>query len=153
VFDRETKAKARTRYGHESHLSEESSISYYSGNEWPEINNTLRKITKNENERSAKKLARSLHHIGVANEVMRYEIDDLRQALPGSKSIQHRLGRYLSRHRRNTQVKLYYGLPGRFGKLDDDERRQTLQHTLRSFVRLIRDSFKSSQSFQRRLKL
>lgn len=63
----------------------ESSTSYYSGDEWPKINNTLRKITTDDNSGSAKKLARSLHHIGVANEVMRHEIDGLRQALLDSK--------------------------------------------------------------------
>jgi hypothetical protein len=69
------------RFNKEASSSDESSTSVLSGQDWLKIESLIRKSTRDESTKEAKKLRRSLHHISVQNELLHHEIQGLKEAL------------------------------------------------------------------------
>jgi len=65
--------------------SDESSTSVLSGSDWIKIKSLIRETTKDERSKETKKLNRSLHHISIQNEILRHEIQGLKDALMTKK--------------------------------------------------------------------
>ena len=69
--------------------SRESSVSYYSGDEWPKIHTLIRKSDPGD-VNAARKLERSVHHLTVQNELYKHEIHGLIEAVEATKKhIKH----------------------------------------------------------------
>lgn len=61
--------------------SRESSTSVLSGSDWRKLDRLVRAAVENQGSKDAQKLSRSLHHISVQNELLRLEINGLKEAL------------------------------------------------------------------------
>ena len=61
--------------------SRESSTSVLSGSDWRKLDRLVRSAVEDQSSRDAQKLSHSLHHISVQNELLRYEINRLKEAL------------------------------------------------------------------------
>ncbi|PVH90288.1 hypothetical protein DM02DRAFT_607597 [Periconia macrospinosa] len=64
--------------------SGESSVSCYSGDEWPKIHTLMRKSDSGD-VNAARKLERSVHHLTVQNELYKHEINGLIEAVDAIK--------------------------------------------------------------------
>jgi len=62
-------------------VSRESSTSALSGSDWRKLDRLVRSAVEDQSSKDAQKLSRSLHHISVQNELLRHEINGLKEAL------------------------------------------------------------------------
>ncbi|PVH98914.1 hypothetical protein DM02DRAFT_25493 [Periconia macrospinosa] len=65
--------------------SRESSVSHYSGDDWPKIHTLIRKSDARDVD-AARKLERSVHHLTVQNELYKHEINGLVEAVERTKN-------------------------------------------------------------------
>ena len=61
--------------------SRESSTSVLSGSDWRKLDRLVRSVVEDQSSKNAQKLSHSLHHISVQNELLRCEINGLKEAL------------------------------------------------------------------------
>jgi len=64
-----------------SQESRESSLSALSDDDWRKMDRLIRSAVKDQGSQDTKKLRQSLHHLSVQNELLKHEIDGLKQAL------------------------------------------------------------------------
>jgi hypothetical protein len=65
--------------------SSETSISCYSGGDWPKVETLVRKSVKDASSSESKKLLRTLHHVVAQNELIRHELEGVKDALKEQK--------------------------------------------------------------------
>lgn len=66
--------------------SPESSTSTLSGDDWIRLERAVRSAVKGQSSKDAQRLSRSLHHIAVQNQLLRYELEGLEEALVVKKN-------------------------------------------------------------------
>lgn len=81
----------------EASMSQESSTSCYSGEDWLKVQSLIRSAVKDERSKESRKLGRSLHHLSVQNELLHHEMKGLKEALTTKK-------KHKKKHKKKQQV-------------------------------------------------
>lgn len=80
-FNPEVILKRFTKTTQDKQGSRESSTSVLSGSDWRKLDRLVRSVVEGQSSKNAQKLSHSFHHISVQNELLRYEINGLKEAL------------------------------------------------------------------------